>query len=249
MTVLVGILCKDGIVIGADSAATFAAGQLRTIEQRTQKIRIIDDSVILASTGEIGLGQRFAAILENAWANHHIKGHPVEIATSLSSNAIHQFGATFAQPPNIQFGALAAFPCNKKPYLCEFSIGTFQPELKDENLWYVSMGSGQMIADPFLALMRKVFWQDEQPTTQDGIFAVTWALTHAIDCNPGGINGPIQIAEMTSKKGNKARLLSDDELAEHRQNVAGVEEHLREYPKKLLGEAGADVESPPATPE
>ena len=48
------------------------------------------------------------------------------------------------------------------------------------------MGSGQPITDPFLALMRSIFWGDGLPTVQDGTFAVTWALEHAIEVNPGG---------------------------------------------------------------
>jgi 20S proteasome alpha/beta subunit len=31
MTAIVGVICKDGVVIGSDSAATFAAGRQNTI--------------------------------------------------------------------------------------------------------------------------------------------------------------------------------------------------------------------------
>lgn len=57
MTILVGLLCKEGIVIGADSSATFGSAQFRTIEQPTDKIEIIDNQIIVAGTGQIGLGQ------------------------------------------------------------------------------------------------------------------------------------------------------------------------------------------------
>ena len=37
-----------------------------------------------------------------------------------------------------QYGALVAFPAEKKIHLCEFQVSDFQPELKTEHLWYVS---------------------------------------------------------------------------------------------------------------
>lgn len=77
--------------------------------------------------------------------------------TQVCREAMINFDQTLQRSPNIPFGALLAFPCNHIPHLCEFEVGTLQPELKTNKLWYVSMGSGQTIADPFLALMREVF--------------------------------------------------------------------------------------------
>ena len=67
-----------------------------------------------------------------------------------------------------------------RPYLCEFPVSDFQPEFKTEMMWYCSMGSGQPITDPFLALMREVFWDQGLPTIQDATFAVAWALGRAV---------------------------------------------------------------------
>ena len=58
MTVIIGALCKDGIVVGSDSSATFVAGSLPTIEQPTKKTFVIGDDIIFAGTGQCGLGQR-----------------------------------------------------------------------------------------------------------------------------------------------------------------------------------------------
>jgi hypothetical protein len=62
MTVIVGILCSDGVVIGSDSAV--AAGRVGryTIERQggnVFKIEIIGDNIITAFTGAAGLAQRF----------------------------------------------------------------------------------------------------------------------------------------------------------------------------------------------
>jgi hypothetical protein len=68
MTAIVGIYCRDGIVIGADSSASFAhTPTFRTFEQRVRKLEVIGGQIILASTGAIGLGQRFSNIVERYW--------------------------------------------------------------------------------------------------------------------------------------------------------------------------------------
>jgi len=145
-----------------------------------------------------------------------------------------------------QYGALVAFPAANKLNLCEFSPIDFQPELKTERLWYVSMGSAQPIVDPFLGLMRKVFWTDGQPNYQEGIFAVTWAIQHAIELNPGGVNGPLQVAILTRQKdAYQARLLEDTELAEHKNNVDEAIEHLRTYRELLSGKLNQNISDIP----
>lgn len=247
MTVLVGVHCKDGVVVGSDSAATFAAGQVRTIEQLTKKIDVIGDHVIVAGTGAVGLGQRFTAIVQDAWDKKIFTHSAIEIGKYLSAAAIQDFASTHAGLG--QFGALVAFPCHDGPQLIEFGVADFQPELKEpDRLWYVSMGSGQAIADPFLALMREVFWDDGTPSHTDGTFAVTWTLTHAIKVNPGGVNGPPQIAVLSRENGKyRARLLDDGDLAEHQQNVQGAIEHLRLYPLILKGEAAPCTPEPPTS--
>lgn len=239
MTILIGVLCKDGVVIGSDSAVTFATGNIRTIEQSIKKVDIISEHVIVAGTGEVGLGQRFTEVVKQAWENKIFSKSALEIGKELARAGIEDFGTTSATMG--RFGALVAFPCNggHPVGLCELSVDNFQPELKTDRLWYVSMGSGQTIVDPFLGLMREAFWEDGLPSHQDATFAVTWALQHAIDLNAGGVNGPIQVGVLSSSGKGKydARLLTEEELAGHQENVAGVIEHLREYRGKINGSA------------
>jgi 20S proteasome alpha/beta subunit len=247
MTILVGIKCKDGVLIGSDSSATFAAGQIRTIEQTTKKIEIIDGKIIVAGTGQIGLGQRFCNQVEQGWKDGVFKAlGAIPMATKICGLAGADFAST--QAPMGQYGALVAFPADHKLHLCEFATSDFQPELKTENIWYASMGSGQLIADPFLGFMRNVFWSDGMPTLQDGIFIATWTLQHAIEVNAGGVNGPIQLAILKNEKiGPVARMLTQDEMNEHQQNVSGAMTHLRQYKEKVAGrsaEAIPDVPKP-----
>jgi 20S proteasome alpha/beta subunit len=248
MTVLVGIKCTDGIVIGSDSSATFGTGQISTIEQTTKKIEILHDRMIVAGTGQIGLGQRFCNAVNLGYQSKAFAGqNAVQMATKMSQMAVQDFQSTGANRGS--YGALVAYPAGNKIELCEFATTDFQPELKTNSIWYASMGSGQLIADPFLGLMRSTFWQNGMPSLQDGIFITTWAISHAIEINAGGVNGPIQMATLTLNNGNPvARFLTEDELTEHKQYVSGAVEHLRSYKGSLAGNVAnaPDVPAPPA---
>lgn len=231
MTAIVGMLCNDGVVIGADSSSTFSTGRERTIEQPSEKISIIGGSIIIAGTGQVGLDQRFTEVVSGVWSNKQFQqGTPMQIAKVLSANGINDFASTGLSPG--AYGALVAYPNNKKPCLCEFAISDFQPEMKTaDRIWYCSMGSGQNITDPFLAFMRSVFWADgRQPNVREGVFATAWALEHVVDCNPGGVDGPISIAVLERNRNNlAARRIRDEELDEIREHIDEAKTRLRDF--------------------
>lgn len=243
---MVGIKCKDGIIIGSDSSATFSAGQIRTIEQSTKKIEIIQNRIIVAGTGQIGLGQRFCDLIDQGYKTGKFKSkNGIQFASEICHIAVEQFSYTAA--PKGEYGALVAFTAENDIHLCEFAIADMQPELKTTGIWYASMGSGQIIADPFLGLMRKVFWDDGMPSLQEGIFIATWTLEHAIHVNAGGVNGPIQLAIL--EKNGSARMLTEAELAEHQESASGAEAHLRLYRDKLSGKSATSAPEIPKAPD
>jgi 20S proteasome alpha/beta subunit len=243
MTAIVGILCKKGVVIGADSSTTFTAGQIRTIEQKTKKIQIVDNKYILAGTGSVGLGQRFFSELEKIYKRSDFSSaKPVELCRMLAKECVNNFASTAVSQG--QYGALFAFPCHNAPHLCEFETNNLQPELKTDQIWYVSMGSGQLIADPFLGFIRKIFWHQGKPSLQEGILATVWAIQHAIDLNPGGINEPIDVAILEQFPDQKmaARFLSTDEIEENINNVKELEKHIGSFTTQSLGGTAPKVE-------
>ena len=251
MTVVIGLRCSDGVVIGADSSATFGPNpQMRTIEQAVQKVFVIEDRYILAGTGEIGLCQRFAEAIKQAHNKNQFRGSHIEVGKAICKAGREDFASTGVQM-NL-FGGLVAFPVQKETHLCEFAVKDLQPEWKEGKMWFSSMGSGQPITDPFLALIRRVFFKDSVPNVTEGIFVTAWALQHAIELNPGGINGPPQIATLRNTDNKPvAKVVDDAELQEHIANVEGAEEHLGKYKSILRGETlpeneNNDTELPPA---
>lgn len=227
MTAIVGVYCRDGVVIGTDSSTTFTQGALHTIEQPSDKIYIVGDRIIIAGTGQVGLGQRFVNIVQNSWNAKEINGTGLEVAKRLCIKTVDDFASTGVRGNN--YGALVAYPASGKHHLCEFAITDFQPELKTENIWYCSMGSTQAITDTFLAFTRDIFWAEGPPTVADAIFSVTWTLDLAVEINPGGVNAPVRIAVLRNNhKGQLfAELLTEEELGETRQAVQDMKERMQ----------------------
>jgi len=240
MTVLVGVKCTDGVVIGADSAATSAAGQIHLLKMVSDKIAIIDGRVIVAGTGQIGMGQRFTDVVANAHSRKLFQGTEVDVSRELAKLARQDFAATGCSQG--QYGALVAAPIEDRGCLTEFAVADFQPELKTAKLNFVAMGSGQMLAEPFVSFVARTFWQSKMPDVQSAIFGVHWALAHTIRCAPGGVGDPIAIATLTKqKKGWSAELLSDEVLGEQAQHMADIEGRIANYKQELLD----GVEAPP----
>jgi hypothetical protein len=234
MTIVIGVICKEGVVIGSDSSATFLAGNLNihTVEQKIKKVTVIHDNKVMCGSGEVALSQRFEQIISRYWLNSDLTNKSdIDITVDLYQSTLKDFQLTNSNFN--QFCSCLAFFHNDSFSLCEFPLKTFLPELKSESLWYVSMGSGQIITDPFLGFVRKIFWNDKQPCLNDGIFGTIWALNHAIEVNPGGIGAPVQIGILDNNT-KSARLLSDSELEEHIECVSDFENHIRRYRREIF---------------
>ena len=129
-----------------------------------------------------------------------------------------------------------------------FALADFQPEFKTlEGIWYGSMGSTQFMTDPFLGLLRDVFWSEGPPSVSEGEFAVTATLEHAIALNPGGVAGPIQIGVLKRETDGSwaARLLTAEESFEHSQSVRAARQYLRGFRGTQQPAAGAKLPDVP----
>ena len=250
MTILVGVKCTDGVVIGADSAATSSIGPQRLIQIISDdKINIVGGKIIIACTGAVGLSQRFHGIVKAAWdpPKKWFQKPMAECLREISRATLQDFEYTGAprlapQQGGLQFGSLMAVPLDGAAQLIEFGSSDFQPEIKKDILHFVSMGSGQVLADPFLAFVSRVLWGGKPPDVQMGAFGLFWVLSHTIQYAPGGVGKPIKIAVLKKEKGDwVARSVEGDDLQEPEQHVAEIEKLIASYPK-------ATVEAVQATP-
>src|SRR5262245_7311432 len=99
-----------------------------------------------------------------------------------------------------RFGALIGGINKNDLFLAEYSSVDFQPEIK-QDLVFVSMGSGQLLADPFLAFVNRVLWKNATPTVDVARFGVYWVLDHTIKLAPGKVGPPIRLATLSKIDG------------------------------------------------
>jgi hypothetical protein len=258
LTLIIGIQCSDGVVIGSDGVATLGALGNQTVSQPIKKLSIIDGSVILGVSGPIGLGQRFHGELRALWDGKKLTSKkPYEAMTMIRQefwkHAEMELRSAQVTAPMLGQAALSdaishsvvAMPVSKEPCLFQLIPPHCSPELATTDLPFIAVGSGQKSADPFLAFLRRIFWKKGSPTIADGIFATIWCLDQAIRTNPGGVGHPIQVMTLEKTSGSwSARELLESDFEEHRQNIEEAEQALANYSKEQTPE-GANA---PATP-
>lgn len=264
MTLIVGIKCSDGVVIGADGAATLgnAVGQ-RTVIQPMTKLQVMQDRIVMGVSGQVGLSQLYCDRVEALWKERKL-GLQVSLPevmrllqSAINQDAKEAIAGAAASVPFLGTNAAAALAVtasvialpvggvNGHAELIQCNHLGFA-EAATRDLPYVAVGSGQSLADPFLAFLRHVFWPGSLPKLADGVFAAVWSLWHAIRVSPGGVSEPIQIA-ILAYKGRElfASELAPEQLQEHRQNVAEAEQYLAGFKKSLPTSLVAPPPSPP----
>ena len=245
MTLIIGIKCRDGVVMGADSAATFATstGQ-STIIQSVTKLVNPAGPIIAGTSGPIGLGQLFADDIGKLWQDNKLRmGVSREDGMRLVRDAVApdvqkvlQSAAAAAPSIGQNIAAqtvlsttLVALPVggNAELFLCDHAGN---PEAAID-LPYFTIGSGQIQADPFLAFIRRVFWPTGLPRISEARLAVVWALEHCISIHPGGVAAPIQLATLSKGSGNQftAKILNEAEIDSHHEQIVEVEAYLGAY--------------------
>jgi hypothetical protein len=250
VTLIVGILCQDGIVVGSDGAATMGVMGQQTARQAVKKLTLFTTPIpmVLGVSGPVGLAQRIGHLFSkfNFSGSNSLPHKPAEVMTTIrqqlwteciqpevkiAAEAGKLFGNISVSDANC--ASMVALPVSSSRQLTLISFDQQgSPEMASSNLPFVAIGSGQFCADPFLAFIRRIFWPERLPRLSEGIFAAYWTLDHAIKTSPGGIAEPKQIAVLENKDTKTVcRELTADELNPIREAVSDAENRLKELNK------------------
>lgn len=240
MTLIVGIVCKDGVVVASDSAATYGKEGIPTIgQQYITKVHKIADSVLFSATGAIGISQLIAHQIKAAWERSEFQGMKApEEAMDKIGQSIAKLVGPYLQTANLTrplvgdaspslCKTLVGMPVRRVP--CLFTFGyNGAPEQMTSELPFVALGSGQPIADPFLALLKRLLWHAGQPTLGEGRLVAVWTIDHVRLTHPGGVGGPIQLATLSATDGKQptVNLLTEPQVQEHLQQGRTAENAL-----------------------
>lgn len=231
------------MVLGSDSAATFAAGASPTIgQQMVTKVHDLRGQALFTSTGAIGISQTVRdlvteAITTNEFKNASSHARAMKVLEDIIRNRLEKtFEAaassaallgTQAAGIDVLARYLVAARVGKVPCLFELNhLGV--GEEKTAELPFVALGSGQMIADPFLAFLKRILWSSRPPTVAEGRFVAAWTIIHAVKTNPGGIGGSFQLSTL-SLDGDKAKIENLHDSAHHTEMVLAAEKSLKDF--------------------
>jgi hypothetical protein len=260
MTLIVGIKCESGVVLGADGVATRVDSDRRSTVQLSvkQKIRVVASKVIAVGVaGEGGLGRRIQdefdithnvdqlASQSTFLGFHSIRDvvmAQVRKEWSIAAEAERVYGDTVRDDVGVD--VLAAAVIGGEANLVHVNRRGGGATVDDDVPW-ITLGSGQVTADPFLAFLRRIFWPDRVPTLSEGRLGAVWTLDHSIHVNRRVVGGEIQVVVL-EKQGETwaTRELQKREIDLHRLNIADAERVFAEYGHRLA----ATVTPPPSPP-
>lgn len=276
MTLIIGIKCQGGFVLGSDGAATYGSRGNHTIRQSVKKkLQLVSSQAVVGVAGAVGVGQRLAGLVDELVRAgkftlaersgdkrelklSNCKSHdvmsclrlqfwnvigPETEAARMMAQAIGHSALSAAMSDS-----LVCLLVGNEPRLYQFDQQA-APEEITSDLPFVSIGSGQSIADPFLAFLRRIYWNDRLPTIDEGIFTTVWTLRHAIETNPGGVGDPKQIVTFTREGDNvwRAKELPEEKIDESLQSIESVEQRLAVLPRQQIN--STMTTTPPPEPE
>lgn len=226
--------------MGTDSAATFGTGTQFTIgQQAVKKLVKINDQILYCFTGAVGMSQIIVDAIQTLWSENKLKGKTADTMMNLVGQRIHQTVLPYLSSAHHQRAAvgsggesavcksLIAMPAERRACLFQFDVNG-APERSTLELPFVAMGSGQAIADPFLALLKRLLWHQTEPTVAEGRMVAVWTIDHVRRTNPYGVGGDIQLATLEETVGQplRVKIAGSDDVAEHLQRIASAEQAL-----------------------
>lgn len=254
MTIIIGTLCRDGVVIGSDGMASLNLGMTNFVGLNNLKTRIINNSVIVSSAGRDDVTNDFNRYLELNFESIASRYEdPVDFAQEICSGFWRKIFENYAKYPpqvaqllsqtplpngqmsikNIGISSLLAFYLKDKFYLfCLDENNNFYPQIVTENgLWYRILGSGFLVGNPSMLLIKKMLNIDATPSVEDAKLLVYWTIAHSIEASSGGIGGKISIAVL-KKEQDSIKCYFDENLEEQKTAIDSVYRHIWQFQKK-----------------
>jgi hypothetical protein len=256
VTLIVGILCSDGIVVAADQQATHGAMGVPTVGQAVTKVQLFGGDILFAASGHAGLGQQLGSVIERRRGDFKKSPYAAlirEVQTDFRALVDPAYRTAQAAAPIIGPQAAASdVVCHSvlaTTFKDGFHLVEITPMCTVESIRggtpFICLGSGKNSADPFLGFLRKVYWPEKLPTLRDGALAAYWTVRHVIDMHVQGVGFAVDVFLVETADGKpRARQLDQAELVEHQSFIAAAEDAMRGVRNGMIAPA-ADVEAGP----
>lgn len=268
MTLLVGILCSNGVVMASDRQVTHGALGLRTVGHPGTKIHVLEEEAgnaprtLFGTSGSVGLGQQFEEILKVSRARMRGEKYglvsvelqkrlrdPMAAAANAAQAMVPIVGHQAAQPGAL-CGALLATTFADGLKLIEISpSGGFEYLTRD--VPFVCMGSGKQNADPMLRFFWAILWPEQLPSVQEGILAAHLTITTVTELRTEGVGMGLDVFTIQPGRDSKgkesliAAQVEKEKTAEHDSFHVSIREAIKGVRDKLAGVAPPEGAPPP----
>lgn len=247
MTLIVGILCEDGVALATDRQGTnntlIPLAKQPVVAQATivgvTKVVSLGTSGLLASAGNPAIGDEY----EFALKKHHpgFPGRRTDVAIDKMKGDIRG-----VIDPHLKTAAIAAPLLGSQAYgeatiecllIGHFNDGPKLLQIQREGTFDIAkpenpirtIGSGQLHAEPFLYFLKKTFWPERLPTVQEGILAACWTIEHAIEVGAPMVGLGCNAYSLSKESGKyKISQVSPEHMQGHRDFIAAARQQLRE---------------------
>ena len=254
MTILVGVLARDGAVIGADRQVTDGS-----VGVPTAKIATVGRDVAVATSGSVAHAQKIRDLV--ARHREEWKSIPYRDAVPAIEQAIRNLIL-----PDIDFAtkarhaidgaentlynsSLAGIPFADGMRLCSIDWNGSMYCLT-EDLPYIAIGSGKGNADPFLRFIWDVLWPErgQLPELLEAVFAAYWTIHLNIDQRSEGVGYGIDICTVTPAGNGNWRVheLEEQDLDIHDELIVTFKDAMRACRDEIFGSDGARPSAPPS---
>jgi len=253
MTVLVGILASDGVAVAADRQVTVGH-----IGLPTQKIAPVGGDSLVASSGSLALGQKIRMVFET----HHaeLRAHPYADHLPAIEQAIR-----VVVTPTLQMAEKTRYVipgAENNALACSLACIPFADGLRlchidydgsiyclNENLPYVTAGSGKINADPFIRFIWDVFWPESGhlPPLREAIFAAYWTVQMNIEYQSMGVGIGVDVWTV-SRNGNGGYAAAETDRARLEPSgmfIESMKHAMRAQRDLTFGNGEIPAEAPP----
>ena len=253
MTVLVGILASDGAAVAADRQVTVGHVGLPT-----QKISPIGGDSLVASCGSLALGQKIRMVFET----HHaeLRTHPYTEHLPAIEQAIR-----VVVTPTLQMAEKTRYVvpgAENNALACSLACIPFSDGLRlchvdydgsiyclDENLPYVTAGSGKINADPFIRFIWDVFWPEpgHLPPLREAIFAAYWTVQMNIEYQSTGVGIGVDVWTV-NRNGDGSYVAAETDRARLEPSgmfIESMKQAMRAQRDLTFGHADPAADAPP----
>ena len=246
MTLIIGIHCEDGVVLGADGCNT---GRLNRREY-PKKLEIHHSRGVLGVAGDIGMVQRlsdrFKTLTVEPEANSDESVQPpqnggpgdavrrvqnsfteVFVEERLRYQSLHDHQGAWEDTHYSRAQAIGCVVLQGGPCLFQIQYIGSPASYSSDQLPFATIGSGADMADPFLEFLKRSYMRGKRLNLERGILLAIWAMHHAIETNNGGVGHPIQLVTISNRGGNwEPREVPKEEFDLQFQSVIDLERQI-----------------------